>query len=1167
MRDRRSSHFLDLPIGAPALRFAVLFVMLLAAGTAHAQYNASIEGTVTDPTGAVIAGAAITVTNQATAVSQQTTTSAEGFYHVAGLPPGKYTVAASFSGFKEESIKDVEVSAESAKGVNITLQPGEISQTINVSASVAPPLQTENATLSGTFTSQEVQDLPQYGRDPYELARLTPGVFGDGSRQANGNSNLLPNTAGPGGSNISIFQTENMVQISSAGQRISDNNFDLDGVSANSLTWGGAAVVTPNQESVQEMKVVTNGYDAEYGRNSGATVQVISKSGTNQFHGSGFFKYDDPGMNAYNKYNGENGGVPNPTVRVEDATRQYGGSIGGPIKRDKLFFFFSYEGLHDNVGGIADEWIFTPQFVQSAIANRSGGVTAQIFQAKGFTPRVIQVLTPTCSVGFSSSLCQVAGSGLDLGSMAGGLGTYVNDFNTSTGGGFDGVPDVEYAEVLVPSDIKANQYNGRIDFNPTSKDTISVGTYVTALNELNADASTGGEPMADVNLQPLNSVTTVLWNRTITPTLLNQARANVTRYAFNQVASNAGVVNWGIPRVEVQGFPFGRIEIGAMDSPNEPGIEAENTIAFGDTLNQVIGNKTLKYGVDIIKEQSNNNLLGSARPDIVFQYLWNLPNDAPIYEGIQASPMTGAPTSAQRYFRTSDYSLFFENDWKLRPNFTLNLGLRWEYFTPLTETRGMLSNVVFPSGGGLQGAKVEATNQLYLPDRHNFGPRLGFAYSPGRFNSKLVFRGGFGVFYNHLPEQVFDNTRQDPPFTADYGICCGTSGSPYVNGQIIYALGSSSSPTSYPVDPKIATGIDPNTGTPPGEGVQVYGAFPHTPAPYVEEGSLGFEYSLKHHWVAASNFETSGGHDIGRLLNLNYLYPQPVYPNPLSPGSTYQPFSGGFFALIPDVNSAYDGWNTRLTHTFSQGLFAQFAYRYSKSIDESSWEGPCFCTNETYPQVLKEERGPSDFDVTHYFTATAVYQLPWLKGRHDLLGAALGGWEVDPIVTAHSGFPWTPVDGQSVQTPGGPTLAPTRPTEYFCCAENDHSNKAFIRPGGDFPQGPLSYFNIETSGPPGVGRNSFRGPHYFGTDLSFAKNTRLPDAMHLGEAANLELRVNFFNIFNKENLAPFAFRSNSTYIGSPCSPAPCTPSPNSNFGLASAGLAGRVIELQGRFTF
>ena len=592
---------------------------------------------------------------------------------------------------------------------------------------------------------------------------------------------------------------------------------------------------------------------------------------------------------------------------------------------------------------------------------------------------------------------------------------------------------------------------------------------------------------------------------------------------------------------------------------------------FNDTLIQVHGNKTFKYGVDIIKEQSNNNLLGGARPDIVFQYLWNLPNDAPIFEEIDASPVNGAPTSAQRYFRTGDYALFFQYDWKVRSNLTVNLGLRWEDYTPLFEKYLELSNILFPPGGGLQGAKIEPTYAirpsdpaLYLPDRNNFAPRVGFAYSPKFFDDKLVVRGGFGIFYNRLPEQVFDNTRQNPPFTAFYSACCGTSGSPNDGGQILYALGKNNSPDSYPVNPVLAVGIDPNTGTPPGVGVQVYGALPHTPNPYVEEGSLGIEYSLPHQWLAAVTGEISGGHKIDRLLNLNYLYTQPTDPVPGQPGATYQPFSGGIFVMLPDVNSAYDALDTRLSHQFHHGLFAQLAYRYSKSIDESSWEGPCACTNETYPQNLLAERGPSDFDITHYFTAVAVYQTPWLKNGHNWLSRVLGGWEIDPLLTYHSGFPWTPVDGQSVETPGGPSLSPIRPTQYFCCAEDGHSNNAFIRPGGDFPNGPLAYFNIQTSGPPGIGRNSFRGPDYFDIDSSLAKNIKLPAALHLGEAANLELRANFFNLFNKLNLAPFGFDSNSTYVGSPGTPPSGN---NANFGLASAGLAGRVVELQARISF
>jgi hypothetical protein len=1155
------------------LVFALLLV-LYSAANARGQYSASIQGTVTDMSGAMVAGATVIVSNDETHFKQQVSTSKEGFYSVTALPPGVYTIRVDFTGFAPAEYTNVQISAENTTGLNITLHPAVQQQQVTVTAQTTPSMQTENAVLSGTITSQEVQNLPQYGRDPYELLRLTPGVFGDSSRAANGNSNLLPNTAGPGGSNYSIFQTENMVQISSDGQRISDNNFLLDGVSANSLTWGGAAVVTPNQESVNEVQVVTNGYSAEYGRNSGAIVQVVSKNGTNHIHGSGFFKYDDPGLNAYNDYNG----LGNPTERVNDATRQFGGSFGGPIKKNKLFYFFSYEGMRENVGNFADVYVLTPQFAQQVITMRPGGVSAAILQNPGYSPRVISLLPQSCNVGFAAGTCQVVPGGLDLGSITGAENSfsaaapygnpaaYVNNFSGSTGGGFDGVPDIQYAYVAVPSNVSGNQYNYRMDFSPTMRDTISGSTYVTLFNNLGADNTTGSERMADLNIQPTNSVTTLLWNHTFSPSILNQARANITRYAFNQVLSNPQA-NFGLPRVEIQGFPFasngGRIEIGPEWSPNTPGIEAENTIAFGDTLSQVKGNKTFKYGVDVIKEQSNNNLIGGARPDIVFEYPWDFANDAPIFEEIEASPTTGLPTTGQRYFRTSDYAGFAQFDWKVLPNFTLNLGVRWEDFTPLDETRGEISNFVFNVPGDAPG-KVEAARSLYNSDHHSFGPRLGFAYSPKMFHTRLVVRGGFGIFYNRLPEQVFDNIRQDPPFTAAIADCCGTSGAPNDNGLLYYTLGATHSPASFPADPNWATGLDPNTGGLAGSGVQIYGAFQNTPTPYVEEWSFGYEYNIGKNWFWDTNYEGSAGHKIDRLLNLNYLYPQPYFPLPADPGANcattqadcYNPFSGGVFALIPDVNSAYDALTTGVNHRFGRGLYATVNYRYSKSIDESSWEGPCACTNETYPQDLLAERGPSDFDVTHDLTGAAVYDLPFLRHRNDWVGKTLGGWSVDPMFTYHSGFPWTPVSGQSVQTPSGATLAPTRPVSYNGQALTDTSNSAFIRPGGDFPNGPAAYFDFATSGPPGVGRNSFRGPHYRDADLSVAKSFGLPSLLRLGELANIEVRVNFFNIFNTLNLAPFGFNSASTSLNN-----------TSNFGLATAGLAGRVVEFQGRFSF
>src|SRR6202166_1334193 len=328
------------------MRFKLLLAMLLCvcAVPTYGQFKASIQGTVMDAQSNAVTGARVTITDQATGVSRDTTTSDQGFYRISELPPGRYTVSIEGAGFKKSVSNDVEIKAEEPRGFDVTLNIGTVTEQVTVSAS-AESLHTENANTGTTISTDQIERLPQFGRDPYELLRLTPGVFGDSSRGGNGGANNLPNSTGPGGSNASIFQTENSVQVVANGQRQDTNNFTVDGVSVNSLQFGGTAVITPNQQSVSEITVLSSSYSAEDGRTSGAQVKVVSKSGTNQPHGGGFFKYQDPNWNAYNKYGGPLGAKP---TRVNNNFRQFGGNIGGPILKDKLFFFFSYEGLRSN---------------------------------------------------------------------------------------------------------------------------------------------------------------------------------------------------------------------------------------------------------------------------------------------------------------------------------------------------------------------------------------------------------------------------------------------------------------------------------------------------------------------------------------------------------------------------------------------------------------------------------------------------------------------------------------------------------------------------------------------------------------------------------------------------------------------------------------------------
>jgi carboxypeptidase family protein len=1155
--------------------------LLFIVGAANAQFKAGIQGTVADSSGGLVPDATITLTDNATGKSQTTTTSGEGFYRITGLAPGTYTLSAEKSGFKKQLFENVVIDAEAVQGLDIVLTTGEVAETVTVTEVTGQLLETENGNVSRALTTREIQQLPQVGRDPYELLRLTPGIFGDGARGGNGAAINLPNTTGPGGSNNSIFQTENQVQISANGQRLSSNNFQIDGVSVNSFNWGGAALVTPNQESVKEVRVLSASYSAEDGRNSGAQVKVVSASGTNDFHGSAFIKYNSPKLNAFNKF----GGVGAPPARVNDYIRQFGGSLGGPLYlprfgeggpstmggKNKSFFFLSYEALRKNVNAIGRSFAETPEFRQLIQQIRPGGVTARIFAASGILPRTINIFAPSCSVfGNDPNRCRVVTGGLDIGSPTGALGQYV-PFSQPTGGGFDGIPDIQEIQFALPARNRGNQYNVRLDFTPTNKDSITLSTYITKLDDLSSNAASQGRPMADLPFKPLNTSGTILYTRIISPTTLNEARFNATRFSVDQ-ESDASNTNFGIPRVEVEGLPFDRIRFGAPQGEGTPGIFAQNIFELSDTLSKVIGNHAFKFGGALRKEQDNSDLSGGSRPLYSISGLFNLANDTPIFEQINIDPRTGAPADAQRYFRTNYYSFFVQDDWKARPNLTLNLGLRYEYYSPLTEKDGRLSNLFFGSQG-LSNSRVVVVDKLYESDRNNFAPRVGFAYSP-RFKAlgfgsetgeSTVIRGGFGVFYNRIPVAPLNNVRGNPPFFARFGICCGTAGppadgfgSPFVDGQILYALGSSNSVNSFPRNPVLGQGINPATGGPNSGSVEIYGSGQDVRTPYVYTYSLEVQQELPAKLTATIGYQGSTGHKLVRLVNQNFLHPN----NP------------AFFAVYfstPDVNSNYNALNANLVRRFSRGLLLQANYRWSKSIDQLSYEGPGFVTNQTFPQDNRTERGPSDFDVKHYFNLSGLYELPFFRQRRDFVGAALGGFEITGIVTARSGFPFTPVVGGCTSTPGGPQLCPVRPQGYTGPTDIDTSNDAFIT-GSNFPGGGAPFFIVfeqpnNTVAPPGIGRNSFRGPTYFNVDMSLVKHTRLG---FLSDKADLELRANFFNVFNKLNLKPFAFGSDAVTIGffdprGPNEPGVLTNNPR--FGRATEGLAGRVVELQARFRF
>lgn len=1114
---------------------ALLGLLLLAGRPAHAQFRAAIQGTVTDQTGGTVPNAKVTLLSEETQQTQQVNTSGEGFYYFGRLAPGNYTVSVELPGFQKAVKEHIATTAEQTIGVNLTLTPGEVSQTITVSGNTTPALETENASIDGTITAQQVQRLPQVGRDPYETVRFTPGVFGLGARDGSGNAVSIPNTGTVGGSSQSVFATENGVQVTGNGQRPTANTFEIDGVSVNSQTWGGAAVITPSQEFVKEVRVSSSSYNAET-RAGGIAVQTVSQNGTNEFHGSAFFKYDSPSLNAYARWAGPQGGLPQKNQNI---FRQFGGSLGGPIVRNKLFAFFTYETLRQNRGNLVNTWIETQSYIDDVNRLRPNSIASQVLGLPGNSPQIVSALQTNCGLlSLGPGECQAVNGGLDIGSIGGTRGQLAPG---STGGGLDGRADIRFVQARSFGNETGVQYDGRVDWQPTQNDRIFFSEFYIPYSN-NFPNSSNLRQNVFWNSDRLNLMGAIVWTRTLSSTMVNEARFNVSRWKFDELASNPNIP-WGIPPATIS---FGNISIG-YGAPG-PGIFGQTTYNYRDTLTKVVGSHSLKFGLDIAKEQNNDVVGWSARPQFDFGNVWNFANDAPIDEsGGGFDPRTGQPTSLRKYIRTFTYAGFVQDDWKVRPNLTLNLGLRWDYYSPIEEKFGNISNVLLGGGAStLTSARIVTGGQQWRPNKNNWAPQFGFAYNPAQ---RLVIRGGFGIGYNRVPQSVLLNGRLNPPLYT----------SPFVPGNLArpyYALSSGgiNSFNGFPAIPSTILQFDPNSGFPVSGALDF--AKPNLvvvpqrfPQPMMYRYSLDFQVDLGAGWTGSLGYQGSQGRHFTRATQYGLIYP-------MNPAANY------FQVIDNDVNTNFNALLTHVQKRFSSGFQVQAQYRWSKSIDDGCSTDQ-FCS-QFWQFDRRLQRSVSDFDVKHYFVANALWDIPVFRDRSKWTGRLLGGWEVNGVITASSGFPWSANyrANNCPQITGQGGICPALPVSYNGLGGTDTTTSTFQQVNGNFPGGGSAYFTAPTysanglvPAKPGVGRNVFRGPNFFQIDMSASKRFTLPALPFLGENASLDLRVNAFNVFNKLNLKPFELVDTTTQINS------------SQFGQAQNALVGRTVELQARFSF
>ncbi len=1205
---------------ARLLRFCVPFfaVLLLLAScrTGHAQFNANLTGTVQDSTQAAIPNATVTLTDNGSQAKKTVISGASGTFTFSDLPPGNYTLQVTAKGFAQNTISNVALVAETPRNLDVTLSAGQETQTVNVDANTLPVLQTSDANVSRTLSSEEIERLPIFGADPYELLRTAPGITGTGARSGTGTSVFLPNNVNVGGSNSGIYQTENQPQISADGQRVADNNLTIDGVSVNSLVHGGAAVVTPNEEAAAGITVIATSFDASDGRNTGAQIKTTTKSGTNEVHGSLFFLYNEPGLDAYNRYGGPlTGELP---VRVAIKQRTYAASIGGPIVKNKLFLFGSFQGFGQGNNTVTNNYVDTAQYRAAVIAGRPGGLSAATLSDPLSTPRIRTLIASDCSLyannqgtylpnqvngagpvvkqtAQSGPYCQVVNGGLDIGSLTAGgasqLGVYLpyNSVGTAAapgpatkvggafvGAGLDGVPDVTNAQIFVPSHSRGNQFQGRVDYQATTKDLIAGTLFFTKLDNLTS-TDTVSRPIGDVPFKPLNSAATLIYIHTFSASWLNEFRSNGTRFVDNGPA-DFGSINLGTPYTYIQNTPLNNIDYGVQGGNTTAATLAQNTIEIMDQATHTFGAHSLKFGGGFRWEQDNDNLNGGVRPDFAFAGPWNLANDAPLFESQTVNPANGLAPSTAAHFRSQTIYAYIQHDWKVTPTLSFNAGFRYEIQTPWHRKAGAPSYLPVAgtgAGGPLIGLTLQPVSNLYNTDYGHYLPKLAFAWNPAYNNNRFVVRGGFSTAYNHLDLSLFENTVENGPGVFSFGVCCGTStqdfSTPFDGGLIKYVHGSGNSLNSFPANPAFATGINAagfaqglNGAAAPQIEVYSVGQTIRNPLSYLY--SLDTETLLPGNLTLTVGYSGSLGRHYARLVDQNFLY-----PNSSTVGSvtTTTPANPEYLAQT-DSSQAYNSLNVRVQKQLHSGLQFDGTYTYAKGMDNiTNGDQSDGSANQTDPANNRAEWGPSDNDIRNHFTGTVLYTSPRVHTEHKVLEGLVNGYQVSSIVTLYSGFSWTPVvNNNFAEVPNSTQVNPIRPIAYAPGAGlldigHSCSNSAF-KTGSNFPNrgasgsagGTLYYSTAQPSATvpyiPVVGRNSLTGPCYRDIDFSMAKQVQFEG---LGHTATLRFQANMYNAFNFLQLQPITNEGFGTNIA------------DINFGKSAGADAGRVIEFLARLQF
>jgi hypothetical protein len=1122
---------------------SVLFLFLLVSpGSAQTASTGALTGAITDPNGAVVPNVKVTITNEITGATLTVTSQSDGVYRAPLLLPGKYRVEAAGGGFKTATVSGVTIVVTETATLNIRLEVGGATESVTIESS-QQLAQTENVTLGRVTTEREVKELPLVTRNYTQILGLSPGVI------ANVNN---ANELGRGSSGLSGAAGD----VHAHGARAADNNFQMNGVQVNDLagqgnTSGGVAI--PNPDTIQEFKVQTALYDAAFGRGGGANVNVVTKSGSNQFHGNLLHFFRNRALNA-NDFFFNLAGQERPILNQN----QFGGTLGGPIKKDRLLFFTSYQGTRQRNGASAG--CSSSALLPPLTNDRSAAAIGALFAGRrGAFPTQFNVGPAILADG--SNINPVA---LKLLQQKLPNGEYL-------------IPTPQRIDPSRPFDTRGfavfsqacsfNEDQGMINLDLPQSEKSRVATrYFIADSNQNQTMPGGSLPgFPQQNFQRFQNAT-VTHSYTINPHLFNEAIIGYHRvatrlrqqsaFSFSSVGSAVSSFYDDLPYFVLSGC----CNLGSAASPIH---NVQNNYSIRDALSWVKGRHNLRFGGGLSRLHYNMQefrFVGQVQFPTFPDFLMGLnaanngtgPAPVPDFSNIIASvDFIGFPDRSWRVWEADAYA---QDDFKLFSRLTLNLGLRYERLGHLGEELGRnavfdtrLANPTPPATGSLAGFVVASNYQGTVPagvtqakndlaidgaGQNRFGPRLGFAWQLLPRSSRFVLRGGYGIYYSRIVGQTFFQAITAPPF----GQIRISTGPANAGASLQAPFGAPPSLSSFPnfrsYSPTTALSV-------------ITLAHDYQP-PITQQWGLNLQTQFLSDFLWEVGYVGARGTKLIRTRELNQASSASA-TNPIRGVTTntvanvrdrvpYQGFPAfnGIRQVESGGGSWYHGLETSLTKRFSKGLQFLASYTFARAFDSDGFAVETLAaggTNNGDMNDWRQRYGPSNFNRDHRFVLSGIYELPTPGGfKNGLAGRLLSGWSLTGVVTIQSGRHLTltgtnasnvfGITADRLQLAAGCTYdqlttkgsVTSRLNNYFNAACIARSAPTAANPNGIATWPIIGNDNIGTTfGNSGVG--IVTGPAQNNVDLALRKVTRIT------EAKNVEFRAEFFNAFNTPQFA------------------------------------------------